>query len=467
MNMSFLKNFLFTIAFLSLGINAHADIGLPSLVGDNMVLQQQAKVKIWGWSGAAEKITVTPSWSNNPDTVTADRNGKWAVYVQTPEAGGPYIMLIRGSWGQQVVLQNILIGEVWICSGQSNMDATYNYIGIKEVGKDAIDGNNPNIRFCKIRKTTAEYPQDNCMAKWEFCDSNTIKDMSAVAYYFIRKLNKELKVPIGLIQAAWGGTAIETWMPEEIIKGNPFYRKSHLMRDPLPWWPWEAGSAYNAMIAPVTGFTIAGAIWYQGESNAAFPSAYTSLMNTMITQWRKDWKNEFPFYYVQIAPWPNYEKDSGAFLREAQVKSLELNKVGMVVVSDLVDDVTDIHPQNKHDVGYRLANLALTKTYGLTGFPWRCPLYQKMVIDKNKAIVHFDADLMVEGKKINELFIAGEDKVFYPADATVDGNKLIVQAKQVREPVSVRYSFSNAGIGNLFSTEKLPVSPFRTDQWTQ
>jgi sialate O-acetylesterase len=462
-----MRKFLVGIILFTVAFHAFADIGLPSLVGDNMVLQQNARVKIWGWSGAAEKITVIPSWSNNPDTTTADRNGKWALYIQTPKAGGPFIIAIIGSWGQRVVLQNILIGEVWICSGQSNMDASYNYIGIKEVGKDAIDGNNPNIRFCKIWKTTAEYPQDNCMAKWDFCDSNTIKEMSAVAYYFVRKLNKDLKVPIGIIQSAWGGTGIETWMPEDVVKNDPLFMKSVGMRELLPWWPILPGSTYNAMIAPVTNFTIAGAIWYQGETNASYPSAYRRQLSTMISEWRKDWGIEFPFYYVQIAPWNKYEKDSAAFLRESQVQCLSINKVGMVVVSDLVDDVTDIHPQNKHDVGYRLANLALAKTYGMVNIAWRCPIYQKMEVEKNKVVVYFDADLMATGKKVNELFIAGEDKVFFPADAAIEGNKLIVQAKKVKAPVSVRYSFSNEGIGDLFSTEKLPVSPFRTDNWTK
>jgi len=347
------------------------------------------------------------------------------------------------------------------------MDASYNYIGIKEVGKDAIDGNNPNIRFCKIRKTTAEYPQDNCMAKWDFCDSNTIKEMSAVAYYFVRKLNKDLKVPIGIIQSAWGGTAIETWIPEDIINMNPLFKKSSEMRNPLPWWPNDPGSTYNAMIAPVTNYTIAGAIWYQGESNTAFPSAYQSLLSNMIRIWRKDWNLEFPFYYVQIAPFNNYPKDSAAYLREAQMKCLTNKNVGMVVVSDLVDNLADIHPRDKHDVGYRLANLALTKTYGVVNIAWRCPIYQKMEIEKNKIIVYFDGDLMPAGKKVNELFIAGEDKVFYPAEAVTEGNKLIVSAKQVKTPASVRYSFSNEAIGNLFSTENLPVSPFRTDNWAK
>jgi len=465
--MNQMKKLIFGVGILFMTINASADIGLPSLIGDNMVLQQNARVKIWGWSGAAEKITVIPSWNNNPDTVTANRNGKWALYIQTPKAGGPFIIVIKGSWGQSVVLQNILIGEVWICSGQSNMDASYNYIGIKEVGKDAIDGNNPNIRFCKIRKTTAEYPQDNCMAKWDFCDSNTIKEMSAVAYYFVRKLNKDLKVPIGIIQSAWGGTAIETWIPEDIINMNPLFKKSSEMRNPLPWWPNDPGSTYNAMIAPVTNYTIAGAIWYQGESNTAFPSAYQSLLSNMIRIWRKDWNLEFPFYYVQIAPFNNYPKDSAAYLREAQMKCLTNKNVGMVVVSDLVDNLADIHPQDKHDVGYRLANLALTKTYGVVNIAWRCPIYQKMEIEKNKIIVYFDGDLMPAGKKVNELFIAGEDKVFYPAEAVTEGNKLIVSAKQVKTPASVRYSFSNEAIGNLFSTENLPVSPFRTDNWAK
>jgi len=465
--MNKIKKMLWGICLLFVATNANADICLPSLIGDNMVLQQNTKVKIWGWSGPAEVIAITPSWNNTTDTVTADRNAKWALYISTPKAGGPYTITISGSGGQKLVLQNIMVGEVWFCSGQSNMEASYNYLGIKEVGKDALVGYNPNIRFCSVRKTTANYPQDNCMAKWEVCDSTSIREISAVAYYFARKLNMDLNVPIGIIQSAWGGTAIEPWISADIINSNPVYKKSSEMRKPLPWWPNEPGSAYNAMVAPVTHYTIAGAIWYQGESNTAFPSAYRSLLSTMITEWRKDWHTEFPFYYVQIAPFKNYAKDSAAFVREAQVQCLTNKKVGMVVISDLVDNVTDIHPQNKHDVGYRLANLALFKTYNQPNIAWRCPTYQKMEINQNKLIAYFDADIKIAGKKVSELFIAGDDKVFYPADATTEGNKLIVSGKQVKSPASVRYSFSNEAIGNLFSTEKLPVSPFRTDNWSK
>jgi sialate O-acetylesterase len=465
--MNQMKKLILGVGILFMTINAIADIALPSLIGDNMVLQRNTRVKIWGWSGPAEKISVTPSWNNKTDTITADHNAKWALYIETPEAGGPFTITVRGSWGDKIVLQNILVGEVWYCSGQSNMEASYNYIGIKEVRKDALTGYNPNIRFCKIRKTTAKYPQDNCMAKWELCDSNTIKASSAVAYYFAQKLNKDLSIPIGIIQSAWGGTAIEPWISEDIINSNPVFKASSKMQKPLPWWPCEPGSAYNAMVAPVASYTLAGVIWYQGESNTAFPSAYRSLFSTMIAEWRKDWNREFPFYWVQIAPFNNYPKDSAAFLREAQMQCLNNKNAGMVVVSDLVDNIADIHPQNKHDVGYRLANLALSKTYNMPNIHWRCPVYQKMGIDHNKLIVYFDADIMIAGKKINDLFIAGDDKVFYPADAVTEGNKLIISCKQVKFPVSARYSFSDTAIGNLFSTEKLPVSPFRTDNWTK
>jgi sialate O-acetylesterase len=462
-----IRKLFFLITFLITAINTYGDIALPSLIGDNMVLQQNTKVKIWGWSDPAEVISITSSWNNITDTVTADRNAKWSKYLNTPVAGGPYTITISGSSGGKIVLHNVMLGEVWFCSGQSNMEASYNYLGIKEVGKDALVGYNPNIRFCKVRKTTAKYPQENCMAKWEVCDSNTIREISAIAYYFAKKLNKDLNVPIGIMQSAWGGTAIEPWMSEDIIESNPVYKASSKMQKPLPWWPYEAGSTYNAMVAPVTNYVIAGVLWYQGESNTAFPSAYRSLLSAMISEWRQDWGKEFPFYYVQIAPFNNFAKDSAAFLREAQMQCLANQNVGMIVVSDLVDNLSDIHPQNKHEAGYRLANLALTKTYNKKNIPWLCPIYQKMEVIGNKIIVYFDADIMINGRKAIELYIAGEDKVFYQADAIIKGNKLIVSSKQVKMPVSVRYSFSNEAIGNLFSIEKLPVSPFRTDTWSK
>ncbi|MGC4036549.1 MAG: sialate O-acetylesterase [Chitinophagaceae bacterium] len=325
-----------------------------------------------------------------------------------------------------------------------------------------------NIRFFQLPKTTSDYPQDNCDAKWTNCDSNTLKSFSAVGYFFGKKLNKELNVPIGLINVSWGGTPAEVWAESGAVNNAPELKASADKLDAFAWWPKTPGATYNGMLAPLFNFNIAGAIWYQGEGNTQLPLTYSQLFTAMIDSWRKAWHKELPFYYVQIAPFTYGQTYQGSLIREQQAKTLQHSGVGMAVVTDLVDDTTDIHPKNKHEVGYRLAGWALAETYHKQGLNYKSPFYKSIEINKDKAVISFDNvpnGLIAKDKKINALIIAGADKVFYPAEGKIEGNKLIVWSKSVKTPVAVRFSFTNAAVGNIFSKEGLPVCPFRTDDW--
>lgn len=442
-----------------------ASIRLPNVIGSNMVLQQQSTTKLWGWASPAEKIFITTSWDNKTDSVIATRDANWIKEIQTPAAGGPYTITLKGQ--NQIVLSDVMIGEVWVCSGQSNMEWSY-YHGLQDIKDELPNCNNANIRFFNIPKTTSTYPQDDCNAQWTVCDSNTLKAFSAVGYFFGKKLNKDLNVAIGLVNSNWGGTPAEVWTPADVVNNDASLKEAASKLTPAAWWPYLPGYTYNAMISPLTNYTIAGAIWYQGESNTGTASTYSPLLNAMIDGWRKAWNKEFPFYYVQIAPYKYGNKNIGALLREAQTKSLSHSNVGMAVISDLVADTNNIHPTNKRDVGLRLANWALAQTYHKDGIVYKSPIYKSISIQKDKAVIDFDnagTGLMAKDKKITELFIAGEDKIFYPAEAKIDNDKLVVWSKQVKQPVAVRYEFSNTGIGNLFGKEGLPVAPFRTDDW--
>lgn len=442
-----------------------ANVRLPAVITDNMVLQQRSSVQLWGWSEPAEKIYITTSWNNRTDSVKGSRDGKWLLVVPTPAAGGPYTIRIKA--GNTIELKNVLIGEVWVCSGQSNMEMSETW-GMPDVKNELPSCANSNIRFFHIPKATAGSPQDDCKAGWTLCDSNELKTFSAAAYFFGKKLNQQLNVPVGLIEAAWGGTAAEVWTPEELVDRDTVLKRAADSLKPADWWPYHAGFCYNGMIAPITNFTIAGVLWYQGESNAATARTYSRLLETMIASWRKAWKEPLPFYYVQIAPFTYGGKENAALLREQQAAVEQTEGTGMVVISDLVDDTADIHPKNKHDVGYRLANWALGDTYHQMDIVYKHPVYHDMEVKGEKAIVRIaDAPggLKVEGPAVRELSVAGDDKVFYPAQVRIEGNNLIVSSRQVKRPAAVRYQYSNAGIGNIFSKEGLPLAPFRTDRW--
>ncbi|MEP6926771.1 MAG: sialate O-acetylesterase [Ginsengibacter sp.] len=462
----FFSHFLLIILLGLTFSSAIADVRLPSIIGSHMVLQQKSEVKIWGWCEPTEKIKIATTWDTATYNTIGSSGAKWILTIKTPVAGGPYALTITGS--NKIVLEDILIGEVWDCSGQSNMEMNYNW-GIKEYTADADKANNTKIRFFHIPKLTAEFQQDDTKGQWVVCNPDDMKQFSLAGYFFGKKLQEVLSVPVGLIEASWGGTPAEAWSPKDSINNNTILKKAADSLKYSDYWPVNPAATYNAMISPITNFTIAGVIWYQGESNVSAANTYQLLFSTMINSWRKAWQINFPFYFVQIAPFAGYGKNiSSALLREAQTKTLAVSNTGMVVIDDLVTDINDIHPKNKKDVGIRLANYALGETYNKKDVVYKSPMYKNMKVEKEKIRIYFnnaDNGLTSRNGSPNEFFIAGEDRVFMPATVKIDGNSVIVSNKQIKNPVAVRFGFTNSSIPNLFNKEGLPVNIFRTDNW--
>jgi len=460
---------LFIVLVLFSG-NLFAQVQLPALFSDNMVLQQQFEVPFWGWANAGEIVVVTGSWNNTAKETVTEPNGKWELELQTPKAGGPYFVTINND-----TLHNVMIGEVWICSGQSNMQWALDQSMDSE--EEIPNANFPGIRFFYLARQLSDEPQKDCHAYWTACKPETAKDFSAVAYYFGKQLHQDLNVPVGLIHTSWGGSSAQAWVSEEVLKSDPdyaiYYEKQQkaeekAKRGTLTINQQSPNCLYNAMIAPLIPFGIRGAIWYQGESNTGNAKLYEKLFPRMITNWRNDWgQGDFPFYFVQLAP---YEYDTplvGAKLRDAQRKSLKVPKTGMAVIMD-IGDPDNIHPVNKHDVGHRLALWALAKDYGKSDLVFSGPLYKSKQVEDRKIRLLFDyveSGLVSTGGKLTQFEIAGNDQEFYPAKAKIENETIVVSARKVSNPVAVRFAFHNADEPNLFNKEGLPASSFRTDDW--
>ncbi|MFA5292318.1 MAG: sialate O-acetylesterase [Phycisphaerae bacterium] len=629
--------------------SAYSNIEPAAIFCDHMVLQQKADVPIWGWAQPDEKITVQPGWLQESVSVTADKQGNWKTQIKTPEAGGPYTIKISGQ--NEIILSDVLIGEVWVCSGQSNMEVCLEWLGTERSKKDIKEANNQQIRIFDIKDRFSFYEEKDCTGSWNTwlpATSDHIRWFSAVGYYFGKTLQEKLNVPIGLISSHWGGTAAESWMdldtikkfqrletPAEIISGvrdnnknpddafrqlldewlkkvadeddgikNKWFEKDmndtdwQQMSQPVWWsgsslkgvhgivwfrkefilptdnepqdmelnlgtiddidsvwinnnyigtiigwdikriykipaaflhkgpnliavrvidtggdggfggkkedlkissagkdpqslagqWRYKTGNPktdwqvpqftainqysptalFNAMIAPLMPYRIAGAIWYQGEGNVGFPIEYRKLFPAMIENWRSRWgQGNFPFYYVQIAPWDYGDASCSQALREAQMMTLSEPNTGMAVVMDIGEE-KDIHPKNKHDVGDRLARWALNKIYGKSDVVFSGPLYKEMKIDGNSIRLFFDyaqGGLVAKGGELTYFTIAGEDRKFVSAKAVIDGETIVVSNPQIEKPVAVRFAWSNWVQPNLFNTAILPASSFRTDYW--
>jgi sialate O-acetylesterase len=447
---------------------AAAAVKLPSVIGDNMVLQRGQAVPIWGWAEKGEEVTV--GIAGQTVSAKADDQGRWKVCLAKLETGGPLEMTIKAPSGN-VTLKNILVGDVWICSGQSNMEM--GVAGAKNGKEEIAAADYPQIRLFTVAKTRAQQPATDCKGCWDECNPKTITKgvwggFSASAYFFGRTLHKELKVPIGLIHTSWGGTPAQSWTSRKALEAEPKLKGVH------------GSDLYNGMIAPLIPLAIRGAIWYQGESNVGGAYQYRTLFPTMIANWRTDWaQGDFPFYFVQIAPFhynrpgkdgkPVDPRRLGACaeLWEAQLLTLKnVPNTGMAVTTDITD-LNDIHPKNKQEVGRRLALWALAKTYG-QNVVCSGPIYKSMAVEGGKVRLTFDcADGLkaADGKPLGLFTIAGADQKFVPAEAQVDGQTVVVSSKEVAQPAAVRFAWREDAQPNLVNGAGLPASPFRTDEW--
>lgn len=442
-----------------------ADVTLPRIFGSHMVLERGRELPVWGKAAPGEKVTVL--LGDKGGSATADEQGKWMVRLPPLPAGGPFTMTVKGN--NTIMLDDVLVGEVWVCSGQSNMEWPVSKSDNAEQEIAAAD--HPRIRLFHVERKKADSEQADVQGAWQICTPETVATFSAVAYYFGRDLEQRLDVPIGLIQSAWGGTPAEHWTPQAAFAADPSLAETsqhphaqNVMQTP--------SVLYNGMIAPLAPFAIQGVIWYQGESNVPMADHYKKLFTSMISSWRRAWgQGDFPFLYVQIAPW-KYEniKDwpTGASprLREAQLKSLELKNTAMVVTMD-IGDVDDIHPTNKQEVGRRLALAARALAYG-EDLVYSGPIFKSMQIDGNKCTLQFDqaaGGLASKSGDLNGFEIAGEDRKFVPAVAQIKGETVVVESAEVPKPVAVRYAWKDDAQPNLFNAAGLPASPFRTDDW--
>jgi sialate O-acetylesterase len=438
-----------------LGPPAFADVKPHALISDNMVLQRDMKVPIWGTADEGEKVTV--HFQDQEATATA-KDGKWLVRLDKLKAGGPYEMTITGN--NKIHFKNVLVGEVWVGSGQSNMWWPVSMSA--EPKQVASESKNPQIRLFTVPNKGAAQPQHDLPAKlsWQECGPDTVPGFSAVLYHFGKDLQKALDVPVGLIHSSVGGTPAEAWTAKAVLEAHPELKGL------------QGAGLYNGMIAPLQPYAIRGVIWYQGESNADRHQQYRALFSAMIKGWREDWKQgDFPFLFVQLAPWqPNAttpKGDTWARLREAQLQTAAaVPNTAMAVITD-AGDRADIHPKQKEPVGARLALAARVLAYG-EKVEYSGPVYDGMKVEGDKAVLsfkHAGGGLAAKGGELEGFTIAGEDHRFVKAQAEIKGDHVVVSSPQVAKPVAVRYGWANFPVVNLTNKDGLPATPFRTDDY--
>ena len=445
-------------------------IRLPSIIGNSMVLQRQSEVALWGSAKRNAAVTITTSWNHKLYKTTSSPDSSWRIYIETPVAGGPYTIAI--SDGEKLVLSDILIGEVWLCSGQSNMEISMLGYGNQPIlnSNDILtQAGNPQLRLFHVQRAVSNTPLKNCSGNWQISSPENASSFSAVGFQFAQALQKILKVPVGIIETSWGGTPIEAWMDRKSLAAFAQV-KAPAGDDTAKADRLRPTCLFNGMVAPLIGFGIRGFLWYQGETNVPHPSNYDQLMKSMVSEWRALWKRDsLPFYYVQIAPWIyRANRDSVAILRERQQMAQdEIPYSGMVVSIDKGNEFT-IHPPDKTTIANRLLYWALGQTYQMKGIAYQSPLYKNMSTKGDTITITFTATpfgFTSYDREINAFEIAGSDRVFHPAKARIHKNSIQVSSDQVPAPVAVRYAFKDWVTGNLYNTEGLPVAPFRTDDW--
>jgi sialate O-acetylesterase len=485
---------------------AQGQLRLATLFSDHMVLQRERPITVWGWAEQNRQVTVV--LQEQRLTATADEDGRWQVVLEPMPAGGPYEMSISDG-DEQVTFRDLLVGEVWICSGQSNMQWTVAQSADAE--SEIAAGDYPGIRLIHVPPRPMNQPQETFEGQWVVATPQTVGQFTAVGYYFGRELHRELGVPVGLINTSRGGTPAEAWTSRPALEAESSLRPLLERWDTsvVRWqaehgeasqrWEQAAGEArenrqppperptipenpavsqhrpanlFNGMIAPLIPYAIRGAIWYQGESNASRAQQYRELFPVMVHDWRNRWQQgDFSFYFVQLAnfraPSELPVESEWAELREAQTMALRrLPNTGMAVTID-IGEAGDIHPRNKQDVGRRLARLALANDYGMVIVP-SGPLYRSHEIRAGEIILHFDhpgGGLVAQGRELEGFTIAGADRKFVHANARIDGTRVIVWNDAIHSPAAVRYAWADNPACNLYNAEGLPASPFRTDAW--
>ncbi|MGQ0637122.1 MAG: sialate O-acetylesterase [Planctomycetaceae bacterium] len=505
-----LRMLLLWMVVIGLSATAGAAVRLPAIISDNMVLQAEKPLPIWGWAEPGEEVTVT--LGSTKETTKANEKGKWQVTLPAQQSSGTAVeMSVAGK--NAVTVRNILIGEVWGGSGQSNMQWSVQMA--TNAKEEVASANYPQIRLFIVPLKAWSSPLDDVQAKWVVCSPLTVGPSSAVLYFFGREIHKSLNVPVGLVTTAWGGSRIEPWISAEQLASQPELKSEHdthkkekaarsadlraqfkVLRDWLetaekvpadqdvpdpPAFPADKAATmvsptamYNSMIHPLRAFALRGFLWYQGESNRgdANRAHYTDLMKGLIEAWRKAWnQGEFPFLYVQLAPY-NYDFGKNEFwlpeIWEAQTAALSIPNTGMAVTTDIAT-INDIHPPNKQDVGRRLALWALAKTYGKSDVVYSGPLFDSMAVEGNKVRLKFRHTggglVSRNGQPLTWFTIAGEDKQFHKADAVIDGETVMVSSPAVTSPVAVRFGWHQIAEPNLSNKAGLPAAPFRTDKW--
>lgn len=457
---------------------AEAKVTLPEILSDNMVLQQQTDVRLWGWAAPNAEISVKPSWGNKTYRAQADGEGRWLLSVATPAAS--YMAhSIEISDGDLLTLDNVLVGEVWFCSGQSNMEmplAGFDNCPIEGANEVIATASQwKGIRVVTVEKNGQLEPVDRCKGSWKVSSPENAPWFSATAFFFARMVNRVLDIPIGIINCSWGGSMVEGWLPREVVSQYPDIDLKRDIRkeEPHDWWHCLSPTLmYNGMVKPLHNYTVKGFLWYQGESNIGRNKTYAVRLKTMVELWRKEWGlGELPFYFVELAPCGDMQGTGGALLREAQYEAQKLiPNSAMVSTNDLVEpyEAWNIHPKDKRHVGERLAYQALVKTYHVGGIEADSPACKSVTFEGSAAVLDFiHADNgFNRAKSIVGFEMAGEDRVFHPALAEVVGkNQIKVTCAKVKKPVAVRYAFRDYYPGNVANLRGLPLIPFRTDNW--
>ncbi len=476
-----MKKVIYFLTLVAWSTCTYATIKLPYLLGDNMVLQQQAHARIWGEATPHSTVTVVPSWTTHETKAVAAQTGHWEAYIETPAGSLMEHTLTLTDDGQPVTLHHVLIGEVWLCAGQSNMVMPlggFDYCPIRGANLVIADApNHPGIRMITLKPTVKLSPQEDAEGSWQQPTTENAPAFSAAAYHYALALQRTLQLPVGIITCAWGGSRVEGWLPKEILQTYEDEDLSLIGSNQTPVYL-QSMLMYNALLYPCRKYTLKGFLWYQGESNVKSSSTYATRLATMVKHWRSLWQQEdLPFYYVEIAPFAcEYKKEGiiGALLREAQQKALSLiPHSGMIGTNDLVEEyeAPQVHPCNKQSIGERLAHLSLNRSYGYQGIDCDYPTYKSMKIKDNAIEVTFS-----HAKKglspwvdIAGFEIADSDRVFHPAEALLNQKEhtVVVRSAAVSHPVAVRYCFRNFQKGNLISARNLPVRSFRTDKWEE